>query len=135
MDLSVTGALGSPPAEPELRTELPSGPSARQLTELLDQLRNISFPTLGHFLEEGFCSSGIRAIVPGTRMVGMASTARIPDADAVAVNQALLRLQPGEVLVLDMGGDRQHAPVALSPAPRPGRAAPPASWLTAQSPT
>ncbi|AUI53452.1 dimethylmenaquinone methyltransferase [Arthrobacter crystallopoietes] len=81
------------------------------MPELLDRLRRVSFPTLGHFLEEGFCSSEIRAVVPGVRMVGVASTARIPDADAVAVNHALLRLQPGEVLVLDMDGDRQHAPV------------------------
>lgn len=44
-------------------------------------------------------------------MIGVAATARIPDADAVAVNEALLRLQPGEVLVLDMAGDHVHAPV------------------------
>lgn len=78
---------------------------------LLEQLRGVSFPTLGHFLEDGFCSSEFRAMVPGRTMVGVAATAWIPDADAVAVNQALIRLQPGEVLVLDMGGDYGHAPV------------------------
>lgn len=100
--LSAAGTLGQP-----AQAELP----AQQLPGLLDQLGRVSFPTLGHFLEDGFCSSEIRAIVPGARMVGIASTARIPDADAVAVNHALLRLQPGEVLVLDMDGDRKHAPV------------------------
>src|SRR4051812_29952654 len=75
------------------------------------QLRRVSLPTLGHFLEDGFCSADIRSMVPGIRMTGIAATALIPDADAVAVNQALVRLQPGEVLVLDMGGDRSHAPV------------------------
>jgi 4-hydroxy-4-methyl-2-oxoglutarate aldolase len=79
--------------------------------ELLDQLQNVELPTLGHFLEDGFCPPDIRAMVPGVRMIGVAATARIPDADAVAVNEALLRLQPGEVLVLDMAGDHFHAPV------------------------
>lgn len=79
--------------------------------ELLEELRHVELPTLGHFLEDGFCPPEIRAMVPGVRMMGVAATARIPDADAVAVNEALLRLQPGEVLVLDMVGDRNHAPV------------------------
>jgi 4-hydroxy-4-methyl-2-oxoglutarate aldolase len=81
------------------------------MDELMHQLRRVSLPTLGHFLEDGFCSSEIRSMVPGLRMMGIAATALIPDADAVAVNQALVRLQPGEVLVLDMNGDRRHAPV------------------------
>lgn len=79
--------------------------------ELLEQLQNVELPTLGHFLEDGFCPPEIRTMVPGRRMIGVATTARIPDADAVAINEALLRLQPGEVLVLDMTGDRLHAPV------------------------
>lgn len=78
---------------------------------LLDQLGTLSLPTLGHFLEDGFCSPLIAAVVPGSRMLGIAATVLIPDADAIAVNQALVRLRPGEVLVLDMGGDTTHAPV------------------------
>ncbi|WP_035780849.1 RraA family protein [Arthrobacter sp. H14] len=79
--------------------------------ELLKQLQNVELPTLGHFLENGFLPPEIRTMVPGVRMIGVATTARVPDADAVAINEALLRLQPGEVLVLDMAGDRLHAPV------------------------
>lgn len=79
--------------------------------ELLEQLTDVELPTLGHFLEEGFLPAEIKAMVPGSRMAGVAATVRIRDADAVAVNEALLRLQPGEVLVLDMAGDRLHAPV------------------------
>lgn len=83
----------------------------KEIAKLLTRLNSVEFPTLGHFLEEGFCNPEIRSMVSGPRMLGTASTARIPDADAVAVNQALLRLNPGEVLVLDMGGDHGHAPV------------------------
>ena len=84
------------------------------LEVLLGQLRKVEFPTLGHFWEDGFCGTEIRTMVSGVRMVGIASTALIPDADAVSVNHALLRLRPGEVLVLAMGGDMMHAPVGAA---------------------
>lgn len=79
--------------------------------DLMAQLSTVSLPTLGHFLEDGFCTPAILPVAPGCRMLGIAATALIPDADAIAVNQALIRLQPGEVLVLDMGGDTIHASV------------------------
>lgn len=78
---------------------------------LLDRLCGVEFPTLGHYLEDGFCSPEIRRMVAGARMVGIAATALVRNADAGSVNRAILRLRPGEVLVLDMGGDREHAPV------------------------
>jgi len=79
--------------------------------ELLARLRAVSFPTLGHLLEDGFVDSGIRALVPNVKVVGRAVTLQVTDADAVAVNQALASLTPGDVLVIDMGGDHTHAPV------------------------
>jgi 4-hydroxy-4-methyl-2-oxoglutarate aldolase len=78
---------------------------------LLARLRQVSFPTLGHFLETGFLDPDIRSLLEGVRMVGRAVTARIADADARAVNRALDELRAGDVLVLDMCGDRQHAPI------------------------
>ncbi|GAA1821546.1 RraA family protein [Nesterenkonia flava] len=80
-------------------------------TDLLTSLSRVEFPTLGHFLEDGFCSLAIKAIVDAPRMVGTAATLRLPDADAVAVNRAVLALEPGQVLVIDMCGDHEHAPV------------------------
>jgi len=78
---------------------------------LLDRLQQVSFPTLGHFLEQGFLDPAIHSLLNGVRMAGRAVTARIEDADARAVNRALDELRTGDVLVLDMCGDRQHAPV------------------------
>src|SRR5690606_27359302 len=49
-----------------------------------------------------------RAIAPGMVTVGRARKVRIPDADAAAVNRAIIGLAPGEVLVIDMGGDAEH---------------------------
>ncbi|MGX0891524.1 4-hydroxy-4-methyl-2-oxoglutarate aldolase [Pseudomonas sp. ADAK2 TE3594] len=80
-------------------------------SQLIEQLKAVSFPTLGHFLEEGFADSQLRAMVPNVRLVGRALTLKLVGADAIAVNQALALIQPGDVLVIDTDGDWQHAPV------------------------
>ena len=78
---------------------------------LARQLATVSFPTLGHFLEAGFADHRLRTLVPNVKMIGRAVTLKLPEPDAVAVNRALARLTPGDVLVIDMCGDHAHAPV------------------------
>lgn len=80
-------------------------------SQLIEQLNSVSFPTLGHFLEVGFADSQLRAMVPNVKLVGRALTLKLVGADAIAVNQALALIQPGDVLVIDTDGDWQHAPV------------------------
>ena len=80
-------------------------------SQLIEQLKAVSFPTLGHFLEEGFADSQLRAMVPNVKVVGRALTLKLVGADAIAVNQALALIQPGDVLVIDTCGDWRHAPV------------------------
>lgn len=80
-------------------------------SQLLEQLNAVSFPTLGHFLEEGFADCSLRGMVPNVKVVGRALTLKLVGADAIAVNQALARIRPGDVLVIDTGGDHRHAPV------------------------
>lgn len=77
--------------------------------DLIAKLREVSFATLGHFLERGFVSHEVRAMVPGGRIVGRAVTLRLAEPDAIAVNRALIVLQPGDALVIDMAGDHTHA--------------------------
>ncbi|MBN3760656.1 RraA family protein [Burkholderia sp. Ac-20365] len=83
----------------------------RVSSTLLDQLRQVSFPTLGHFLEAGFAHYGMRALVPNERMIGRAVTLELGSPDALPVNRALAQLAPGDVLVIDMKGNHSHAPV------------------------
>jgi 4-hydroxy-4-methyl-2-oxoglutarate aldolase len=78
---------------------------------LLSRLEAVSFPTLGHFLDDGFADFRLRAMLPGVRLIGRAVTLRVANADAIAVNRALARLVDGDVLVIDMAGDHAHAPV------------------------
>ena len=78
---------------------------------LLQELSDVSYPTIGHFLEDGFVSPVIQSLMANVKIAGPAVTVRIADHDAIAMNHALLALRPGDVLVVDMGGDHQHAPV------------------------
>ncbi|UVJ40184.1 RraA family protein [Arthrobacter sp. CJ23] len=89
--------------------------TAALLPALLPRMADVSYPTLGHFLEDGFVDPAIQSLlgdVPGgVKVAGPAVTVRIADNDAIAMNHALLALRPGDVLVVDMSGDHRHAPV------------------------
>lgn len=79
---------------------------------LRDKLERLSFPTLGHYLEEGFVDPGVRRIVAaGGRVIGTACTVRTTATDSTALHHAAGRIEAGQVLVIDTGGDRMHAPL------------------------
>lgn len=79
--------------------------------ELREALSAVSFPTIGHFLEEGFVDPVIRAMVTPVKIVGRAITVRITPPDSVLVHKVTELLEPGDVVVIDTGGDTRHAPV------------------------
>jgi len=72
-------------------------------SQLIERLKAVSFPTLGHFLEEGFADPQLRAMVPNVKVVGRALTLKLAGADAIAVNRALAQIRPGDVLADDNG--------------------------------
>jgi 4-hydroxy-4-methyl-2-oxoglutarate aldolase len=80
-------------------------------TQVLAGLEAVSYPTIGHFLEDGFLDPAIQSLLDGVKVAGPAITVRIVGNDAIAMNRALLELYPGAVLVVDMDRDRRHAPV------------------------
>ena len=71
----------------------------------------VDVPTLGHFLEDGFCDPAIVRQAGAGRLVGRAVTVRITATDSTLVHKATALLRSGDVLVVDTGGDRRHAPV------------------------
>ncbi|MGW7540489.1 RraA family protein [Streptomyces sp. NPDC054770] len=79
--------------------------------ELLERLKAVDLPTLGHLLEEGFIDPAVRRLGQPRRMAGTAATLALDAPDATAVNRALVALRPGDVLVVDMRGDHTHAPI------------------------
>ncbi|MET4095488.1 RraA family protein [Arthrobacter sp. UYCu712] len=60
---------------------------------------------------DGFVDPAIRSLLDGVKVAGPAVTVRIADHGAYAMNRALLELNPGAVLVVDMSGDHRNAPV------------------------
>lgn len=79
--------------------------------DLVQRVSAVGFPTMGHFLEEGFLDPEVRAMVPGTRIVGRAVTVRIAAGDSTLVHHVTQMLQPGDVMVMDTTGDRRQAAV------------------------
>ncbi|MFD5746518.1 RraA family protein [Streptomyces sp. NPDC127033] len=85
------------------------GPSGTP--HLLARAAGVDFPTLGHFLADGFLDPAVRRTGLADRMIGTAATLVLGAPDATAVNRAILALRPAEVLVIDTGGDHTHAVV------------------------
>lgn len=86
--------------------------SAPQLPAgLADAVAEVDVPTFGHFLEAGFPDPAIRRLAGQGRMVGRAVTVRITATDSTLVHQVTSMVGPGDVLVVDTGGDAKHAPV------------------------
>lgn len=79
--------------------------------QLRGKLERLSFPTLGHYLEEGFADSGMRRIVGKGRIIGPAVTVRTTSTDSTMLHHAAGLIEAGQVLVLDTGGDTRHAPL------------------------
>lgn len=87
-------------------TEVPPLPDG-----LLDALGEVDFATIGHFLEVGFADPDIRRVAGRGRLIGRAVTVRVTGLDSALVHRATELLSPGDVLIVDTGGDRRHAPV------------------------
>jgi len=81
--------------------------------QLLDRLRNISFPTIGHYLESGFCDTAIQRVCGQGKVIGQAVTVRLTPQDSTLLHHTVSQLREHDVLVIDMNGDVSHAPVGL----------------------
>ncbi|MFE4664995.1 RraA family protein [Streptomyces sp. NPDC056716] len=80
-------------------------------TALAERLRTVDFPTLGHYLEEGFCDPALQRMAGSGKLVGRAVTVRTTATDSTMLHHAAGLVGPGDVIVLDTGGDRRHAPL------------------------
>lgn len=88
------------------------GPTPSALPEeLLEKLARVSFPTLGHYLEEGFADPGIVRLAGTTRVIGRAVTVRTTATDSTMLHHAAGLVEAGDVIVVDTGGDVRHAPL------------------------
>jgi 4-hydroxy-4-methyl-2-oxoglutarate aldolase len=78
-------------------------------SELIEYYRGLPPATIGHVVDEGFVDTEIRPIFRRIRIVGTAVTLKLPEDDISLTHQAIAQLQPGDVLVIDQGGETQAA--------------------------
>ena len=70
---------------------------------------NASPAGLGHYVNFGFLSPEIHAMLPNSKICGVAFTVKIAANDSTLVHKALDMVQAGDVLVIDRTGDPIYA--------------------------
>jgi len=78
---------------------------------LLELCRAVDVPTVGHYLETGFCDPAITRLSGSAPLVGRAVTVRLVAPDSAPLHHLASLVEPGDVVVIDCGGDRRHAPL------------------------
>ena len=77
--------------------------------ELIEYYRGLPPATIGHVTDEGFVDAAIRPIFKRVQVVGTAVTLKLPEGDVSLTRAAIQQLRPGDVLVIDQGGEDQVA--------------------------
>jgi regulator of RNase E activity RraA len=78
--------------------------------ELIERYKKIHPGELGHVIEFGFMSNDLTPVLHKPfYFVGTAVTCRITPVCSVAVYDAIRRAQEGDVLVVDIQGEKRHA--------------------------
>lgn len=78
--------------------------------EIVEQYRRVAPATLGHQKDLRFMDSGIKPVYRRCRLVGPALTVSAPGGvDAGVLSEVTALAKPGDVIVVDRGGDTEHA--------------------------
>lgn len=86
-----------------------SGPTSPVDAELLDAFHGVSTASLSDNMDRLAGPFGLRPFHRGGRLVGRALTVRVRGGDNLAIHQALERVRPGDVVVVEGGGDEDRA--------------------------
>lgn len=76
---------------------------------LVESYKSIEPATLGHILDGGIVDNRLQSIQPGLKIVGPAVTVQAFGRDSTACHKVFDFVQPGDVIVVDRGGDRRYA--------------------------
>ncbi len=83
---------------------------ARISDELIKAYENVAPATLGHMTNLRFMDSGIKPVYRRCHVVGRAFTVWSPGGiDAMILDEAVDKAQPGDVIVVDRAGDTEYA--------------------------
>lgn len=90
-------------------TTAPHQEAGGAATSAAAALAGISPSTIGHFHRSGFMDHGIRALLQERLILGPALTIHAPGEDGAIIAHGLGMARPGDVVVIDRGGDMRHA--------------------------
>jgi regulator of RNase E activity RraA len=86
--------------------ELPAAPS----TEIIAELKAYEVAWLSDSMELNLMDSAIQAVHPNIpRVVGPAVTVQVPPGDFLMIPEAMTKARPGDVLVIDAGGETKRS--------------------------
>lgn len=73
-------------------------------------LVKVETATVGHYLHDRFMRNDLRPVFKSSRIAGTAVTVSIPGPDSTLLYHVMDRVRPGDILIIDRGGDQKHAP-------------------------
>jgi len=76
---------------------------------LVERYRSIEPATLGHIIDSGVVDNHLQSIQSGLMIVGPAVTVQTFGRDSTACHKVFDFVQPGDVIVVDRGGDTRYA--------------------------
>lgn len=80
------------------------------IDHIREKLEQVDIAAIGHYTEFGFMDPEIKAMTGKyTKLYGSALTVRLPAQDSKALHLAASMVQPGDILVIDRSGDKNHA--------------------------
>lgn len=78
--------------------------------EVVSELVQVETATIGHYLHDRFMRNDLQPVFKCPRIAGTAVTVSLPGPDSTLLYHAMDHVRPGDVLVIDRGGDDRHAP-------------------------
>jgi RraA family protein len=101
--------IGEPGFRYRTDFERPQPSVAKAFEELMDQTGCLT-GNVGDCLGRGAAmDSRIKGLSPGMKVVGPALTVKVPPTDNLMIHKALTLVKPGDVIVIDGGGDHSWA--------------------------
>lgn len=78
-------------------------------TSVIEGFSTIAVGDIGHLRQVGFMDTAIRPVWPNVRLVGPATTVRMPVSGASLTREAIRQASPGDVIVIDRCGQSDVA--------------------------
>jgi len=76
--------------------------------EIRERILKVDPAAIGHYVSRGFMHPRIKAVAP-CKILGTAYTVRATERDNTAIYYAIMKAEPGQIIVVDRGGEELYA--------------------------